>query len=287
MKKISTLLTIFVFVLVCFKSTAQFTQNYEAGMASLTANCWSFGEINHTTDATLVITGTGSLYTNPPTNGSSTRDIITPYLNVISTSLTISFNYKLSNQINGNATRTIETGLLDVNGNFTSLNLIVMDRFSSAMVQSFNQTFTVPTGMKKVIIKLGGSTGDGNTRIIFDDLYCSASAKYGPSTNCNGAPVAVNDTFNGIIGNIVIGNVLTNDNEPDGETMSPAIVSTSPNGIVVMNNSGNFIFTPNPLFLGTTTSFTYHLTDNGYDPQTSNTATVTINLSALGTLPVK
>src|SRR5687767_3177687 len=109
MKKISILLTICAFVLASFKSTAQFTQNFEAGMVSLTSNCWSFGEINYTGVPTDVITGIGSLYTNPPTNGSSTRDIITPALNVISTSLTISFNYKLSSLINGNATRTIET----------------------------------------------------------------------------------------------------------------------------------------------------------------------------------
>src|SRR5687767_15163247 len=150
MKKIFTLVTICAFVLVSQKTKAQFTQNFESGMVPLSGNCWSFDGINYTADPGDVITGLGSLYTNPPTGG--TRDIISPVLNVNSTSLTISFNYKLSNPINGNATRTIEIGLLNVSGNFTSLYTIQMDKFSPTTVQTFNQIFTVTTGLKKLVI---------------------------------------------------------------------------------------------------------------------------------------
>jgi hypothetical protein len=65
----------------------------------------------------------------PTTNDVFTWDIITPALNISSTSFTVSFNYKISSPINGIATRTkIEIGLLDVAGNFTSLSAITLDK---------------------------------------------------------------------------------------------------------------------------------------------------------------
>ncbi|HKB44087.1 MAG TPA: T9SS type A sorting domain-containing protein, partial [Chitinophagaceae bacterium] len=97
----------------------------------------------------------------------------------------------------------------------------------------------------------------------------------------------VNDVFSGPIGSVVSGNVITNDNEPDGETMTPSIVATSPDGVVVLNSNGSFTFTPNPGFTGSTTTFTYKLNDGGFSPLNSNIATVTINFFAASPLPVK
>lgn len=266
---------------------AQFTQDFEGQESDLTGNCWIMTGIYKTSDAADVITGNGSLYTNPPTNGSSTRDLYTPGLNITSTSFTVSFNYKVSSKISGNATRTIEVGLADAAGNFTSLSMITMDKNSPTTVQSFNQNFTLAsTGYRRLVLKLGGSTGDGNSRLIFDDLYASANALYGSGT-CNSAPVAVNDAFSGVAGSVITGNVMTNDNEPNGEIMTASVVVVSPDGTVVLNGDGSFSFTPAPGFTGTQTTFTYHLLDNGIDPLTSNTATVTLNYFNNSTLPVK
>lgn len=265
----------------------QYTQDFEGSEASLTSNCWILTGVYKTTDAADVITGSGSMFTNPPTNGSSTRDIYTPGLNVTSTSFTVSFNYKVSSKISGNATRTIEIGLTDAAGNFTSLALITMDRNSPTTVQQFNQTFTLSsTGYRRLVLKLGGATGDGNSRLIFDDLYASASPLYGTGT-CNSAPIAVNDTYSGMTGTIITGNVMANDNEPNAETMTSAVVTSSPDGVVDLKNDGSFTFTPAPGFTGTQTTFTYQLTDNGIDPLTSNIATVTINYFAGSPLPIK
>ena len=270
-----------------FTTKAQFTQNFEGAETTMTGNCWTLNEVHRTTAAADVITGTGSMYTNPPTNGSSTRNITTPALNITSTSFSVSFKYKVSNKISGNATRTIEVGLLDAAANFTSLSLITMDKNSPTTVQNFNQTFTLAsTGARKFIIKLGGSTGDGNTRLIFDDIYINASPLYGAGV-CNSAPVAGNDIYNGITGTPVSGNVMSNDSDANGESMTASVVTTSADGVVVMNSNGSFTFTPNPGFVGSVATYTYQLNDNGFDVTTSNVALVTINYADPVTLPVK
>ena len=290
MKTICTLLLIGVLSTLSKSSNAQFTEDFEGGLSSLSGNCWNLTQINHSSDGTVPpITGTGSLYSNPPTSILNPRIIETPQLNINSTSLTISFNYKLSSPINGNATRTVEVGLKDVNGIFISLQLIIMNKFSPATVQNFNQTFTLPsTCIRRVVIKLGGAIGDGNTRLIFDDLFVSASPHYGPASFCNSAPIAVDDVFTMTsLSSIVMGNVMANDNEPNGEIMNASIVTPllPALGNLVFNSNGSFIFTPAPGFVGPSATFTYNLVDEGYEPATSNTATVTINY--LGTLPVK
>jgi hypothetical protein len=187
--------------------------------------------------------------------------------------------------ISGNATRTIEIGLLS-DGVFTSLHTITMDKYTLPIVHNFNQTFVTLPGVKRLVLRLGGTNGDGNSRIIFDDLSTSANARYGSGT-CNSAPIAVNDVYIGAIGSVISGNILANDNEPDGETMTPSIVNNANGGILVLNTLGQFTFTPNLNFNGNTVTFTYKLDDNGVDPLSSNTALVTINYTSPIILPVK
>jgi hypothetical protein len=288
MNQIVTLLLAGVLCHISQGSFAQYSENFESDINSLSGNCWQIVQLNHTSDGgSSPINGTGSLYSQPPTNGSSTRDVSTPYLN-IPASLQVSFKYKLSSALNGNATRTIEIGLKDSSGNFISLQSIVLDKNSSASTQSYSNTFVLTsTGIQRLVFRLGGSTGDGNSRLLFDDLSTNASSHYGPSTTCNSAPVAINDTYSGINGNPVSGNVMINDNDPDGEFIKPSIVATSNDGTVVFKANGSFTFTPNPGFTGSSTTFTYRLTDEGISPMTSNTATVTINFSEGILLPVK
>jgi hypothetical protein len=164
--------------------------------------------------------------------------------------------------------------------------LITLDKNSPTTVQNLSNTYTVTTGLGKLVIKIGGSTGDGNTRVIMDNFSTNASPYYTIGGNCNSAPVAVNDVFVGVIGAAFTGNVMNNDNDANGEIFTASIVATSPNGVVVLNPNGSFTFTPNIAFIGASTTFTYLLIDNGFDPATSNVATVTINFSTSSTLPV-
>ena len=100
----------------------------------------------------------------------------------------------------------------------------------------------------------------------------------------NPAPAGVADAFSGTQGSPVSGNVLTNDTDPDGDTLS---VSTTPvqgpaNGILVLNSNGTFVYTPNASFHGTDT-FQYQVIDA--DGGTS-TATVTLTIAAVNSAPV-
>ena len=286
MKKIFTLCSICTFA-VALKTNAQFSENFDSGLSNLSSNCWQLNQVGWTNNPSDVITGTGSINNLPPVNSSTTRDLYSPALNITSTSLMVSFNYRLASTINGNATRTIEIGLLDGSNNYTTLTTITADKNTPTTVQSYSNTFTVTTGVKRLVLKFGGANGDGNTRLIFDDLSTSASAKYGPVSHCNNAPIAVNDSYLAKIGATVTGNIMSNDNEPDGESMTAAIVVDTHDGTLTLNTNGTFTFVPKPNFSGPITTFTYRLTDNGLDPAISNTATVTILYSAASTLPVK
>jgi hypothetical protein len=285
MKTMKTILLSFFALLMLTVANAQFTQNFDGTESSLTSNCWTLSGISQTTDPADVISGTGSMFSNPPTSG-NTKDLQTPALNINSTLFTVAFDYKVSSKISGNATRSIEMGLLDAAGIYTLLYTINMDKNSPVTVQNFDHTFNLLSpGVKKLVLKLGGASGDGSSRIIIDNLSTSSNAMYGSGT-CNSAPIAVNDVFTGLIGAAFSGNIMNNDTEPDGETMTATIVSNSSNGIVSLNPNGAFTFSPSLGFPGTTTSFTYKLTDNGFSPLTSNTATVIINFVSSISLPV-
>src|SRR5215213_201178 len=129
MKQIFTYLVIGILCLLVTTGHAQFSNNFDTN-GSFASNCWSFEGFVQTTTPSDVINGTASLYTNPPTNsnGSGTRDVYTPYLNIASTTFSVSFNYKLSSALNGQAVRNIQVGLMDKNGVFTLLDAISMDK---------------------------------------------------------------------------------------------------------------------------------------------------------------
>lgn len=290
MKQIVTLFAMGVLCLCTTSSHAQFFQNFE-NAASLSSNCWSFVNFFQTTAPGEVISGTASLYSNPPTTGSSTRDVYTPFLDITSTSFTVSFRYKLNAPLSGQAMRTIQVGLADVNGTFTLLRTVTMDRNTSNQTGTnlFLRTFSLATtGVRKLVLRFGGSQGDGNTRMIVDDLAATATAHYGPSSNCNGAPVVANNTYTALSNTAVYSgaSVLNNDSDPNGETLTATLATPSPDGTVLMNGDGTFTFTPNPGFTGSFTTFTYTVSDNGYTPLTG-TASVYIYFPQVTTLPLQ
>ena len=268
---------------VLASANAQYTQDFEGTQASLTGNCWTLTNFHITSNE--VISGNSSVYTNPLV-GNSSKELMTPALNVTSTSFDVSFNYLLSNTLHAGSTRTVEIGLLSPDGTFTQLDVIGLDSNSPTTLLNYNQTFTVATGWRKLVIRADGSGGPGNSRLVFDDLATNADPLYGAGV-CNSAPLAVDDVFTGITGQNVSGNVMVNDSDPNiGESMLSSVVVTSLDGSVAMNEDGSFVFTPNPGFTGLTTTFTYQLIDDGFSPVISNIGQVTINFSDIS-LPVE
>jgi hypothetical protein len=93
-------------------------------------------------------------------------------------------------------------------------------------------------------------------------------------TSKNQAPVAVSDTVSLNSGETAIISVLTNDSDPDGDTLTPTVVAAPAYGSVVVNNDGTISYTHDGSS-GLTDSFTYYVSDGTVN---SNTVTVSIGV---------
>ncbi len=78
-----------------------------------------------------------------------------------------------------------------------------------------------------------------------------------------------------LILNVALPGVLSNDTDPEGDTLTAALVTSPVNGAVALNADGSFDYTPDPNFNGVDT-FTYEASD-GTSPPASATVTITVN----------
>ena len=101
----------------------------------------------------------------------------------------------------------------------------------------------------------------------------------------NDAPVAADDAYStseDVALVVPAPGVLGNDTDADGDALTAILVTGPANGAVVVNGDGSFTYTPAANFAGTD-SFTYQASDGSSLP--SNTATVTINVTAVNDAP--
>lgn len=104
----------------------------------------------------------------------------------------------------------------------------------------------------------------------------------------NDLPIAVSDAFS-INEDIVLSilatdanNLLNNDSDADGDTLTVSLVSGTSNGTLSLNSDGAFNYTPN-LNFNSTDSFIYQISDgNGGTAQ----ANVTLTVNSVNDLPV-
>ena len=105
-------------------------------------------------------------------------------------------------------------------------------------------------------------------------------------SDSNDVPIANDD--NPIVNedSVLSDNVLNNDSEPDGDTMTVnTIPVTAPtNGALTLNSDGSYTYTPDPDFFGADT-FEYEVCDN-YAPPACDTALVTINVTGINDAPI-
>ncbi len=104
-------------------------------------------------------------------------------------------------------------------------------------------------------------------------------------TAVNDAPVAVNDSYNSPLGDVVtvpMPGVLTNDSDIDGDVLTAKLLTSPANGILTFNASGDLIYTPNAGFSGTD-SFTYVANDGHLN---SNSATVSVTVTSVNHPPL-
>ncbi|QEY14502.1 tandem-95 repeat protein [Cellvibrio sp. KY-GH-1] len=101
----------------------------------------------------------------------------------------------------------------------------------------------------------------------------------------NDAPVAVADSFTVAEGGTLTGaayDVLLNDTDADGDSLTAVLVSGPANGTLVLNANGTFTYVHNGSET-TSDSFTYKVNDGTVD---GNTVTVTINVTPVNDAPV-
>ncbi|MCK5114827.1 MAG: tandem-95 repeat protein, partial [Phycisphaerae bacterium] len=114
-----------------------------------------------------------------------------------------------------------------------------------------------------------------------DDFLEGNNGK-GGNGNGNDGPDAVNDSFSTAEDTaITTANVLNNDADSDGDSLSISGFTQAANGSVADNGDGTFTYTPDANFNGTD-SFTYTVDDGNGG---TDTATVTVDVNAVNDAP--
>ncbi|MGB6267928.1 MAG: Ig-like domain-containing protein, partial [Olleya sp.] len=111
------------------------------------------------------------------------------------------------------------------------------------------------------------------TVIVLDANGCSTSISTEILINCTDAIADINNT---IVDQPVSGNVLTNDEDFEGDNQTVTANTNPANGTVIVNPDGTYTYTPNPGYTGEDT-FDYTICDDG-NPQACDTATVYIEV---------
>ena len=117
-----------------------------------------------------------------------------------------------------------------------------------------------------------------NTAGLCDTAYLRIQVLDLPSATSNNAPIAQNDNGITTMGIVGTGNVLSNDFDPNGNTLTvnSTPITNPTNGTLVLNTNGTYTYTPNNGFFGQDT-FRYQMCDNG-TPSLCATAMVVLNV---------
>ena len=113
---------------------------------------------------------------------------------------------------------------------------------------------------------------------LCDDSFVTITVD---GNNLDNHTYANDDAYNGTPGETILGNVLDNDQDPEGDTqvVNPIPFQAPVNGTLTLNPDGTFEYVPNdPNFVGTD-QFIYSICDSG-TPQACDEATVYITISA-------
>ncbi|MDA1013516.1 MAG: Ig-like domain-containing protein [Planctomycetota bacterium] len=149
---------------------------------------------------------------------------------------------------------------------------------------------TPPTDGTAVVNPDGTITYTPNTGFVgFDSLVYQISdgeltdtANVELAVGVNRAPTAINDSAVTQIDTPVIVNVLLNDGDPDGDSLTSSIDTQPANGNAVANLDGTVTYTPNPGYSGLD-SFVYGIDDGNGG---TDTGTVNVTIFAGNQAPV-
>jgi VCBS repeat-containing protein len=145
---------------------------------------------------------------------------------------------------------------------------------------SFRGPFSFTTGSGPSSIAVRDFNADNKPDLAVANVNSdTVSVLLNHTTTANQAPVANNDTYSTAEDaplTVSAPGVLANDTDADGNPLTAAVGAAPAHGTLTLNANGSFAYTPDANFNGPDT-FTYRASDGTAQ---SNTATVTINVSA-------
>lgn len=238
----------------------------------LQKGCWTFRHFDINTDGwNPGIEGDGAMVSVAAADYLNAAGIFTPVLDVRDR-LNISFKYALSNALTRSA-RWINISLADANNQ----PLLLLDSFackaSGGAYHSYAKSFTIRyPGKYRLVLQYYGEGGE--TRIGIDELIVSALPAY--RGGCNTAPRAKDEVITGHSNRYATGFLFDNGEKAGRESLKAYVIKPSPDGRVVVNDDGSFLFTPHRDFAGDKASFTYKICEDGAGNLCSENATVWI-----------
>ena len=181
----------------------------------------------------------------------------------------MSFQYRATT--NGTSTSSTQAGLsapywvrlTRLGNNFTA------ERSADGTNWTQQGSTTAITMASSVTVGLAvtSHTNSATTTAVFDNVSVSTP----PTAVADGYTTAAATQLS-----VSAPGVLGNDSDPENDSLTASLVSTTPNGSLTLNSDGSFTYTPDSGFAGAD-SFTYRAFDGGLY---SSNATVTINVYA-------
>jgi len=244
----------------------------------LQGKCWFFADFDVNRGGwTPNIEGDGAMVSGTGASGTERTGIYTPLLD-LTDGTPLSFSYSFNLPVGDR--RWMKVIAIDGKENpIAILDSIELTGSNANHTYNYRKKLSL-TGQYKLCINYQGL--GGNERIAIDELNIGAAPHY--TGDCNVAPVALRDKFNGTASHTANGNVLSNDYDPNHEMMTAYLLSESPDGRVELQKDGEFAFTPRDGFTGNSTQFSYKVCDNGSPALCSITTTATIRFPSRSTL---
>jgi hypothetical protein len=244
----------------------------------LQGKCWFFSDFDINRAGWIPnIEGDGAMVSGTGASATERTGIYTPLLD-LSSGTVVSFAYSFNQPVRDR--RWIRIVAIDNNNNpVATLDSLEVTGAETGHVYNYKHQLNL-TGNYILCISYRGV--GGATRIAIDELNIDAAPHY--SAACNVAPVSLKDKFSGTASHTAAGNVLSNDYDPNHETMAAYLMTESPDGRIELQKDGSFVFTPKDGFSGNSTQFTYKVCDNGSPALCSINTTATIRFPGKSTL---
>jgi hypothetical protein len=244
----------------------------------LQGKCWFFSDFDINRNGwTPNIEGDGAMVSGTGASPTERTGIYTPALD-LTAGTTLSFAYSFDSPAKDR--RWIRILAIDANNNPVALlDSLELTGDVAGHVYTYKHTLSL-AGTYSLCINYQGI--GGSTRIAIDELNIGAAPHY--ASTCNVAPLSLKDKFSGTASHTATGNVLSNDYDPNHETMTAYLMTESPDGQVSLQKDGSFVFTPKEGFTGNSTQFTYKVCDNGSPALCSMNTTATIRFPSRSTL---